>query len=468
MTRQPLELRLLQYRFSLDRRLSLWLILSLGLVAALVAYVSSSRNRVSVLKLAAGSEGGESHLFSLALEQVVERYQPKIDIEVLITPGTKENLQLLEDQKAQLVAAQADAPVGSSARLVSLLFPDLYQLVATNRSAIRSISDLRGKRVGVLDGGGQAPSLTFLTQHYRLENSPGLIVPFETEARVANAFRANQVDAVFWVRTPGNRSILELVQNNQGRLIAIDQADAMRISKPALEPASIPKGAYQGAPPIPDTPLPTVAVQRTLLAHQAVDAEVIQQVTAILYEHRQEIDESMQALAKENPQRAAGLPLASYVRPPEAGSGVGVPLHAGAQAYYDREKPSFVQANADYVGLLLTVTLLIGSWTWQGKNLIDRRRREVEQKRKDKADDYIQIVINLMDSGAAKGVAEVRQELDAVLKRAVRALVEERISQESFQSFRVIWQIVLEAAERGDLQAQPASQPKPPAQDWRR
>ncbi|MBW4671675.1 MAG: hypothetical protein KME60_30675 [Cyanomargarita calcarea GSE-NOS-MK-12-04C] len=41
---------------------------------------------------------------------------------------------------------------------------------------------------------------------------------------------------------------------------------------------------------------------------------------------------------------------------------------------------------------------------------------------------------------------EIRRDLDAILKRAVNALVEERISQESFQSFRVIWQIA-----KGDL-----------------
>lgn len=37
----------------------------------------------------------------------------------------------------------------------------------------------------------------------------------------------------------------------------------------------------------------------------------------------------------------------------------------------------------------------------------------------------------------------IRQDLEAILKRAVNALVEERISQDSFQSFRVVWQIAV-------------------------
>jgi hypothetical protein len=38
-------------------------------------------------------------------------------------------------------------------------------------------------------------------------------------------------------------------------------------------------------------------------------------------------------------------------------------------------------------------------------------------------------------------ILEIRRDLNAIFKRAVNALVEERISQESFQSFRVIWQV---------------------------
>lgn len=69
-----------------------------------------------------------------------------------------------------------------------------------------------------------------------------------TETQAEFAFRHNQVDAVFRVRPPGNKSIQELVQNGGGRLVAIDQAEAMKINQPGLEAAFIPKGAYQGNP----------------------------------------------------------------------------------------------------------------------------------------------------------------------------------------------------------------------------
>ncbi|MBR8833188.1 MAG: hypothetical protein DSM106950_03870 [Stigonema ocellatum SAG 48.90 = DSM 106950] len=36
---------------------------------------------------------------------------------------------------------------------------------------------------------------------------------------------------------------------------------------------------------------------------------------------------------------------------------------------------------------------------------------------------------------------EMQRDLDAIFRRATSALVEERISEASFQSFRVVWQV---------------------------
>ena len=36
-------------------------------------------------------------------------------------------------------------------------------------------------------------------------------------------------------------------------------------------------------------------------------------------------------------------------------------LHSGAQQFYDKDKPPFVLAHADYMGLILTVVVMVGS-----------------------------------------------------------------------------------------------------------
>ncbi|AFZ17043.1 TAXI family TRAP transporter solute-binding subunit [Allocoleopsis franciscana] len=356
--------------------------LTIGLVAA-VTWHLVYRNQVHHLTLVAGNRDGESYILSQAIEKVVEANNPKITIDVKETGGTTENIKLLEAGKAQLATAQADVPAGSSARAVAVLYRDIFQLVVKQKPEINHFSDLKGKRIGLPQTGGQFRSFIHVAKHYGLKEEDFQFIGANDED-ADQAFRQNRVDAVFRVRALGNTSILELVQKHQGRLLSIEQAAAMRIKYPAFEPTIIPQGAYKGSlPSVPVNALPTVAVQRVLLANEKVDKSIIQEITAILDEHRQEIAD---AIPKEFDEVK---PLVAGISSPSTTGGTGIPTHLGAIAFYERDKPSFIQENADYVGLILTIALLLGSWIWQLKSWI-------EQGKKDAADLYIKSAIELM------------------------------------------------------------------------
>ncbi|MBH8552010.1 TAXI family TRAP transporter solute-binding subunit [Nostocaceae cyanobacterium CENA357] len=412
----------------MNRRLLIPLLLSLGLTIFLAVHFIIDLNQVHRLTIAAGSKQGESYILSQAIAQVIAKHEPKIQIQLLETKGTEENIQLLEDNKAQLATAQADIPTLPSARLICNLFSDAFQLIVTDKSGIQQVADLKGKRIALPpQGGGQYQSFWLLAQHYRLVPSDFTYKAISEKASDA-AFRNQQVDAVFRVRPPGNQSIQELVQNSGGRLVPIDQAAAMKINEPAIEPAFIPKGAYQGNPPIPATDLPTVTVQRTLLASKVVDGNIIRQVTSILYEYRQELTRKMS--------------LAANISPPQTVGGTGLPLHRGATAYYDREKPNFIQENAEYLGLILTVVLLLGSWFWQLK-------AQIEKIQKNRGDDYNQDIVQLLKQietcSNIDTLESIRAELLDKFEKVVESLDKDRITPESFQSFTFTWEAAMSA-----------------------
>jgi hypothetical protein len=234
-----------------------------------------------------------------------------------------------------------------------------------------------------------------------------------------------------------------MVQQYQGRLVAIDQAAAMKIKYPAFEAVNIPKGTYQGRnPPVPTNDLPTIGVQRLLLVHQSLDNDVVQTITSVIDSHRQEIADAI-------PQQHNDVkPLvASFSRPTTTG-GTGIPIHPGALAYYDRDQPSFIQKNSDFLGFLLTLSLLVWSWLVQLKRII-------EKGRKDKADAYIQQVIVLIDEDdpvtSQLSIQERQRKLDDIFEAAAKALVTEGISQESFRTFNEAYKTVQEALERKNL-----------------
>jgi uncharacterized protein len=129
------------------------------------------------------------------------------------------------------------------------------------------------------------------------------------------------------------------------------------------------------------------------------------------------------------------------VRQPEALAGLGPAMHAGASNYFDKDKPTFLQANADFLGLMLTVTLMIGSWIWQIKQWIGRQQKNAADLYSDRA------VILMSAAEKAVSVAELdqlRHALLGALTEAVRDLDADKLSEESFHSCRSILQIAME------------------------
>jgi flagellin-specific chaperone FliS len=131
--------------------------------------------------------------------------------------------------------------------------------------------------------------------------------------------------------------------------------------------------------------------------------------------------------------------------------GIGLPIHLGAQAYYDREKPSWLEKYSESLAFLITIASIgISGFFWLTQRF--------EQIRKNKADDYIREVNALMDAEdcikAVVGYIEAEQSnnsqqlknlKDVITEKVAKILVEKRvaelalgkklISEESLKSF---------------------------------
>src|ERR1700722_17110132 len=231
-------------------------VLRLALIAAtlcllvILAVVYWQQSKVEHLTLAAGASSGESYLLGSALKTVVERHYPRIRIALLETGGTVENLQMLEDGRAQLATAQADISPGPRARAVAVLYDDTFQLLVLTDSPAQSLVDLQGRRIGLAQSGGQFQSFLRVVEHFGLHPSDFQFVGANDRA-AADAFLNGRADALFRVRAIGDPSIEQLVHSGRVRFLPIAHAAAMKIKYPALEAALIPVGAYLGNPPVP-------------------------------------------------------------------------------------------------------------------------------------------------------------------------------------------------------------------------
>jgi uncharacterized protein len=396
-----------------------------------LAGVLWQQSRTRYLTLAAGDSGGESYVLGSALKKVVERHYPKIRITLLETGGTVENLQMLEQGRAQLATAQSDILPGPRARILAVLYDDTFQLMVPQSSQTQHFVDLRGMRIALPRSGGQFQSFLRVAEHFGLHEEDFRFVGSNDET-ADQAFLNGQADAIFRVRAMGDPAIQQLVQSNKVRFLPIEQAAAMKIEHPAFDPALIPEGAYLGNPPVPAQNLPTIAVHRTLLARDSANPDAIQAITGVLMERRQEILQEIPAHLTE-----VRL-LLVQVRQPESQAAFGPAVHPGAISFYTRNRPSFLQAHADFVGLIFTVGFMIASWLWQ-------LSRWMQKQQQNAANLYSNRVVALIGAAQEENSVEpldsIWRDLLAILVEAVRDLDAGKISEESFLSFRSILQI---------------------------
>ncbi|NJM63808.1 MAG: hypothetical protein HC849_32520 [Oscillatoriales cyanobacterium RU_3_3] len=79
-------------------------------------------------------------------------------------------------------------------------------------------------------------------------------------------------------------------------------------------------------------------MQATLLVREDVDLEIVREITRILFEYRRNL--------------VAANSLGAMISQPGGSGGLALPLHEGARAYYDREKPDFWTTNSGSFGFV--------------------------------------------------------------------------------------------------------------------
>ena len=172
--------------------------------------------RPDALTVATGGSTGIYHAYGTALAQVLEdRYD--LPVEVDESGGSVENLESLDAGSAQVAFSAADAARDAVAgggdfheplevRALARVYDDFLHLVVPADSDVRTIDDLRGKKVSL----GAPQSGTALIAH-RLLAAADVPSADLTDARLGldaslEALRTGEIDAFFWsggLRTPG-------------------------------------------------------------------------------------------------------------------------------------------------------------------------------------------------------------------------------------------------------------------------
>ena len=204
-------------------------------------------------------------------------------------------------------------------RAIANLYPEAIHLVVRANAGIKSVADLRGKRVSLGEKeSGTKVDAEIILRAYGLNAK--LIKPrYLNPGPAADALRAGKLDAFFLVAGAPAAAIAELASTIEIALVPIDGKRIEKLIKryPFFSQGSIAGQAYRG---VGETRTLTVGAQ--WVVSSKVSADIVYGMTRALWHAntRRLLDR--------------GHPKGKVIRIENALRGIGIPLHPGAERFY--------------------------------------------------------------------------------------------------------------------------------------
>ena len=211
-------------------------------------------------------------------------------------------------------------PKVTDLRMIANLYPESIHLVVKKGSGIKSVADLKGKRVALDEpGSGTLVNARTVLAAYGVKESdikPEYIKPNQA----GDKLKDGALDAFFFVGGAPAGAIAELASSGAGiELVPLagPQAEALRKSNPYLAVDTIPAGTYKDVPAVQ-----TMAMGAQWVTSAKADTETVYQITKALFGKA-----AQDALA-------AGHAKGKFITKENAVKGVGIPFHPGAEKFY--------------------------------------------------------------------------------------------------------------------------------------
>jgi TRAP transporter TAXI family solute receptor len=304
-----------------------------GLLAAAVALTASSAAFAAptFLNVLTGGTSGVYYPIGVALSQLYSNGIDGAKTSVQATKASVENLNLLQAGRGELAFSIGDsvddawngvedagfkAPL-TKLRAIAAIYPNYIQIVASKESGIKTLEDLKGKRISV----GAPRSGTELNAR-AIFKAAGLSyadmgrVEYMPYAESVELIKNRQLDATLQSSGLGMAAIRDLAAMMPITFVEIPQEVIAKIGSPVYQSRPIPAGTYDGQ----DEDVMTAAITNMLVTHEKVSDEVAYQMTKLMFDNLPRLTSSHSA--------ARDIKLETATR------GLPIPLHPGAERFY--------------------------------------------------------------------------------------------------------------------------------------
>ena len=282
------------------------------------------------LNIATGGTAGTYYPLGGALAELLNQNIQGMNASAQSTGASVANVNMLKDGSVDIAFIQNDiayyAAEGKemfkdnkveSLRGLAALYPETIQFVTTQDKGIKSIADLKGKKVAVgASGSGAEANARQILNAYGITYDD-IDVQYLSFGEAASALKDGNVDAGVVVAGFPTAAIQDLAANKSAQIVNIDPqvVEKLKAEYPYYTAMTIPAGTYPGQ----DADVSTVAVKCVIVTTDKMSDDLGGQVVKAIYEH---LDRMKAAHA-----------VGKYITKDTALEGMSIKMNAGAERY---------------------------------------------------------------------------------------------------------------------------------------
>ncbi len=301
-------------------------------VAAAVVLVNYFFFKPAALRVAVARDTDDHKLMSAAA-RALSATRENVRLRIVPVNTAAASSAALRAGEVDLAVVRSDISVPPNGQTLVILHHNPAFVIARGDRGVSEISDLRGKRVGIVrgtaSGEGNSMLLDVILAQYDLPSSAISHVLLH-RSEVTDAIRTDRVDALFVVAPTTSETVTDLVTamgQVSGNAVFVPIADARAIA---------PAASFE-----------TLGVSARLMARASLRDSIAADLTRLLFAERLVIAQS--------------APLAHQIEAPSTTKDAALPVHPGAAAYLDDEEKSFFDQYSDFIYIGAMLLSVVGS-----------------------------------------------------------------------------------------------------------
>lgn len=246
-----------------------------------------------------------------------------IQCNVESTGGSVYNVNMINNHELDLGIAQSDTvyqayngegvfegkPI-KSLRIVIAIYPELLALVVKKNANIKSITDLKGKKVNVdVPGSGTRMSSDLVLQAYGIKYDDLALINELKSSEAPTMLQDNKVDGYFFMVGHPTANIKDAANSVAIDLVNIEgpEVDAIIASHPYYAIGIISKEFYKGV----EHDTKSIGVKAVLVTSQDIDETIIYNITKTIldnFDEFKEIHPAYKSITKESLLEGLSIP----------------------------------------------------------------------------------------------------------------------------------------------------------------